>query len=227
MRDGVQRSTKPSSSIRRRIAPTTVRREAEVPLHPLAAQVEPAVAQAERLVHALLVELERQRRRARDDLQAVHLELDLAGREVRVHRVGRARTTSPSARRTNSLRTPCAASAASAACSGFTTSCVEPGVVAQVDEDQPAVVAARVRPPGQGQALPHVLGPRLAAHQVTPLGHFCSTPGTVCVRHARISGLAFIAGGGPGCPGRRPQFARSGSARRDRRLRFATLPCRP
>ena len=32
------------------------------------------------------------------------------------------------------------------------------GVVAQVDEDEPAVVAPRVHPAGDGQALPDVLG---------------------------------------------------------------------
>ena len=56
-----------------------------------AAQVEPAVAEAQRLVDALLVELERKRRRAREDLEPVDLELDLAGREVRVDGLGRPR----------------------------------------------------------------------------------------------------------------------------------------
>ena len=66
------------------------RAERDVPLHPRPAQVEPAVTQAERLVDALLVELERQRRAAGDDLEAVDLHLDLAGREVRVHGLRRA-----------------------------------------------------------------------------------------------------------------------------------------
>ena len=45
----------------------------DVALKALPAQVEPAVAEAERLVDALLVELERQRRTARDDLERVDL----------------------------------------------------------------------------------------------------------------------------------------------------------
>ena len=45
----------------------------EVALQLLAAQVEPAVAEPQRLVDVLLVELERKRRRARDDLELVDL----------------------------------------------------------------------------------------------------------------------------------------------------------
>ena len=56
----------------------------------VAAQVEPAVAEAQRLVDVLLVELERERRRARDDLEPVDLELDLAGRQLRVDALRRA-----------------------------------------------------------------------------------------------------------------------------------------
>ena len=65
-------------------------REAQVALHLLAPHVEPAVTEADRLVDVLLVELERQRRRAREDLERVDLELDLAGRQVRVDGLGRA-----------------------------------------------------------------------------------------------------------------------------------------
>ena len=63
---------------------------ADVPLHLRAPQIEPAVADPQRLVDVLLVELERQRLGARDDLERVHLQLDLAGRQVRVDRVRRA-----------------------------------------------------------------------------------------------------------------------------------------
>src|SRR5205085_11720873 len=44
------------------------RTEAQVPLEAGAAQVDPAVPQAQRLVDAFVVELERQRRAAREDL---------------------------------------------------------------------------------------------------------------------------------------------------------------
>ena len=101
--------------------------EADVALQLVAPQVEPAVAQAQRLVDVLLVELERQRRRARDDLERRRP----GARRSPVGRFGltasgaRA-TTSPSAWRTNSLRISFASSAASGARSGLITSCVIP-----------------------------------------------------------------------------------------------------
>ena len=61
---GVSTSTKPAVSISCRMIEITVRTRPDVSLHPLAPHVEPAVAKAQRLVDVLLVELERQRRRA-------------------------------------------------------------------------------------------------------------------------------------------------------------------
>src|SRR4029077_3243812 len=60
-----------------------LRPQADVALELVAAQVEPAVADAERLVDVLLVELEGQRRARRDDLELVDLKLDRPGRWVR------------------------------------------------------------------------------------------------------------------------------------------------
>ena len=67
-----------------------LRAQPDVSLQLVAPQVEPAVAQAQRLVDALLVELERERRRGGHDLERVHAQLDLPGREVRVHELRRA-----------------------------------------------------------------------------------------------------------------------------------------
>ena len=64
--------------------------QADVALELVAAQVEPAVAHADVLVDALVVELERQRRRAREDLELGRLQLDLARRDRGVHGFGRA-----------------------------------------------------------------------------------------------------------------------------------------
>ena len=58
-RIGVSISRKPPLSIVRLIAETIVLRSRDVALHLRAAQVEPAVAEAQRLVDVLLVELER------------------------------------------------------------------------------------------------------------------------------------------------------------------------
>ena len=77
---GVSMSTKPAASISRRMIETTLARSPDVSLQRVAPEVEPAVADAQGLVDVLLVELERQRRARRDDLELVDLDLDLAGR---------------------------------------------------------------------------------------------------------------------------------------------------
>jgi hypothetical protein len=85
--------------------------KSDVALHLRAAQVEPAMAEAQRLVDVLLVELEGQRRRGRDDLQGVDLKLDLAGGDVRVDRLGaRGGRPLPPLWRTNSFRIACPSS---------------------------------------------------------------------------------------------------------------------
>ena len=86
----------------------------------VAAQVEPAVADPQRLVDALLVELERQRRRAREDLRrSTWISISPVGMFGLTVSGARA-TTSPAAWITNSLRSSRAAAAASAARSGLT-----------------------------------------------------------------------------------------------------------
>src|SRR6266508_1458521 len=144
------------------------RAQAEVALHLRPPQVEPAVAEAQRLVDALLVELEGKRRRAGEDLEPVHLELDLPGRNVGIDRLGRPadnlalrlenELVADRVRRLRRLR--CALR--------IHDELAEARLVAQVDEHETAVVAARVGPAGERQPLPDVLGAHLAAHQVPP-----------------------------------------------------------
>ena len=43
------------------------------------------------------------------------------------------------------------------------------GAIAQVDEDESAVIAARVRPARERQLLADRVGAHFAAHEVTPL----------------------------------------------------------
>ena len=159
---------KSSASIVRLIAAITVCCRPEVVLHALAAQVEPAVPEPQRLVDVLLVELERKRRRAREDAHGVDLELDLAGRQVRVDRLGRAgddlalrlqdelvaNLVRDAGRLGRALRVDHELHLA--------------GVVAQVDEDEAAVVAARVGPARDGQPFADVLGAQFAAVKVAP-----------------------------------------------------------
>ena len=162
-------SRKPASSISRRMIPTICARRRDVPLELLAAQVEPAVAQAQRLVDALLVELERQRRRARDDLEPVDLQLDLARRHRRVDGLRRARDELALA---PGSRTRCAARAPSrprrGARSGLTTSWETPVRSRRSTKTSPPWSRRRATQPASVSRSPDVLGPRLAAHQVAP-----------------------------------------------------------
>ena len=68
--DEVERVHLPANRVDHRVV------EAQVALHPFAAHVELAVAESQHLVDVLLVDLERQRLRARDDRQLVDLDLD-------------------------------------------------------------------------------------------------------------------------------------------------------
>ena len=148
---GVHTSTKPSSSIVAADAGDRGVRHSQVALHPLAAHVEPAVAEPRRLLDAVVADLERQRRRAGDDPQALDLDLDLAGREVRVDRIRRARRDL-AGRLDDEL-----VAELLAAFRLLDDELDLAGVVAQVDEDEPAVIAPGVHPAGDGQPLPDVL----------------------------------------------------------------------
>jgi hypothetical protein len=142
--------------------------EAEVPLHPLGPHVEPAVAEAEGLLDVLLVELERQRGRAGQDPQLVDLHLDLAGRQVRVDELGRARHDFA-----GRLEDELVADLVRDLGRGGRVLRVDdeldlPRVVAEIDEDEPAVVAASVGPAGDRHAAAGVVRPQVAAHHVAP-----------------------------------------------------------
>ena len=162
---GVQTSTKPRSSIDAADRGDRGVVEPEVPLHPLGPHVEPAVAEAEGLVDVLLVELERERRRAREDPQLVDLHLDLAGRQVRVDELRRARHDLA-----GRLEDELVADLVRDLGRGGRVLRVDDEldlarVVAEVDEDEPAVVAARVGPAGDRDAPAGVLRAQLAAHR--------------------------------------------------------------
>ena len=135
----------------RRIAGDRGVRHAQVALHALAAHVQPAVTEARRLLDRVVAHLERQRRRARQDLQALDLDLDLAGREVRVDGVWRARRDLADGLDDELVPELVAAVRL------LEDELDLAGVVAQVDEDEPTVVAPGVHPAGDRQALPDVL----------------------------------------------------------------------
>src|SRR5579885_1504924 len=153
-------------------------REAKVALHPVAAHVEPAVAKAERLVDVLLVELERERRRAGEDAQGVDLELDLARRQVRVHRLGRACDDLALGLQHELVAHLVRGSRGVGRALRVDDELQLARVVAQIDEDEAAVVAARVGPAGHGEPPADVLGARFPAVDVAPAVHRTSVATT-------------------------------------------------
>src|SRR5439155_3427618 len=117
------------------------RAQAQVALEARAAEVDPAVLEAERLVHALLVELEREWRAAREDLQTVDLQLDLAGRQAGVHVLGRARDDLALGAEDELVPDLARSGGGLGAALGVDHKLANAGRVAEVDEDEPAVVA--------------------------------------------------------------------------------------
>src|SRR5262249_40106090 len=124
--------------------------------------------QTQHLVDALLVELEWERLRPRHDPQRSDLELDLAGREVRVDGLRRARDHLAFGLEhelvADVMRT--------GRCLGrglrVDHELELAGVVAQVDEDEPTVVAPRVRPPRDRQVTADVARANFATEDVAP-----------------------------------------------------------
>ncbi len=108
--------------------------------------------------------LERRRHRPAEHLGLVHEHLDLAGRQVLVHRAVR---TMP--HHALEFHDPFRADLLGghegrSRLVRVEDALHETGPVAQVDEDQPAVITAAVHPTGERDPLPHVLVARLAAH---------------------------------------------------------------
>ena len=143
-------------------------RETQVALHPGSAHVEPAVAKPQRLVDALLVELEGKRRRARDDLELVDLELDCARRHRGVDRLLRARDDLAACAQYELVADLLRRLGGRGRALGVDDELCDARVVAQVDEDEAAVIPPGRDPARKRQRLADVLGTRLAAHDVTP-----------------------------------------------------------
>ena len=145
-----------------------LRAEAEVPLQPLAPQVEPAVPDAERLVDVLLVELERERRARREDLQLVDLELDLAGRDVRIHVLRRARRHLAGCAEDELVADVVGRLGRLGRALGVDDELADARRVAQVDEHEPAVVAAARHPARERAPFADEVAVQLARAEVAP-----------------------------------------------------------
>ena len=117
----------------------------------------------------VLVDRERRRRRLGQRLGLGDLELDLAGRELRVDvALLAAHDRRPRAETTCSGRRRSASACASARGLGMEDELDEPGAVAQVDEDQAAVVAPAVHPAGHADGRADVA--RVAARRTRRRG---------------------------------------------------------
>ena len=135
----------------------------------LAAQVEPAVADAQRLVDVLLVELERERRaRARRSPARRPGARPRRSGGSGSRSPGARAATSPSARRTNSLRMSCAALAASGERSGLTTSWPTPVESRRSMKTSPPWSRRRATQPASVCRCPTWSAPKLARAEVAP-----------------------------------------------------------
>ena len=148
--------------------PDHLRAQADVPLELVAAEVEPAIAQAQRLVDVLLVELEGERGRAADDLERIDLQLDLAGRHVRVDGLRRARDELALGAKHELVPDPVRELRRLGRLLGVDHELGDAAAVAEVDEDEPAVVAPARRPAGKDEPLADQGRGRLSAHVGPP-----------------------------------------------------------
>ena len=138
------------------------------------AQVEPAIAEAQRLVDVLLVELERERRARRDHLELVDLELDLARGQVGVDVLRRACGDLPGRAEDELVPDVVRGGGRLGRALGVDDELADPRRVAEVDEDETAVVAAPRDPAGERVALADVLGPELAGSEIAPGHRLCT-----------------------------------------------------
>ena len=165
----------------------------------LAAQVEHAVAQAQHLVdRAVLVDRERRRGRLGEQRRrrATSSSISPVGRFGLTLPASRAHDRAGAPRRRARRAAARRARAPRRADSGWKTSWTMPGAVAQVDEDQPAVVAAAVHPAGDAHGLAPARRPQLAAPGVAvarwPRGGLTSGPCADAAVHRPCRGSTVL-----------------------------------
>ena len=124
---------------------------AQALVHHLATQVEVAILQAHFLAHRL-VELERQRLGAIEQLQLAREHFDLAGAQVRVRRARRPRPHEP-AHPDHELTAQPLGLLEHLGRIGIEHDLQQPLAVPHVDEDDPTVIAATVHPTGNRDLL--------------------------------------------------------------------------
>ena len=134
----------------------------QVFLHRLAPQIEDPMREAHRLGQVFIIQLKRRRDRGIEDFQVMCKHLHLACGEIRIDR-----SLGTPAHRPDHAQAVLAAHALGVG-EGLGPVRIaddldQPLAIAQVDEDDPAVVAAAVRPAVQGDGVPEVRGVDLAA----------------------------------------------------------------
>ena len=140
----------------------TLARKQDVLLHRLPAQIQEAVAKARLLrIVALGVDLERQEIGRRLDHQLVRDQLDLAGRELRIDGLGAPRDHVP--RHGQHALQAHAFGRAEERPLGLEHDLGDAVVIAQIDEQQLAVVALAVHPAREAHLLADLRGAKLAA----------------------------------------------------------------
>ena len=142
--------------------------EPDVALEALAPEVEPAVADPQRLVDVLVVELERERRAGGDDLEPFDLELDLARRQARVDVLRCTGCNLALGLEDELVADVVRRGGRFGSVLGVDDELADARRVAEVDEDEAAMVAALGHPAGKRVALTDVLGPGLPRSKVSP-----------------------------------------------------------
>src|SRR4029079_15483634 len=126
------------------------------------------------------------------------LDLDLACREVRVDVLERAPGHLAASAQDELVADLVAELRGLGRVLGVEDELADAGAVAQVDEDEAAVVAAAVGPAGHGQRLPDVVGPKLAAHEVAPLAHASRHTSMRCLDVSRTTRATLFVSVGSG-----------------------------
>src|SRR5207302_682697 len=130
------------------------------------------------VVDVLVVELERERRRRGEDRQRVDLDLDLARGQIRIDELGRARDDLPLGLDHELVAQVVGLLRRLSSALRIHDELDDPGLIAEVDEDEAAVIAARVDPAGDRDTAADVVLAELARVRVAP-GHATSSSSSV------------------------------------------------
>ena len=143
--------------------------DGEVAVHGRPSEVEIPVRQPRQLVDlGVVLDGERQRPGLVEDADVAHLDLDLAGGQLGVLRAGRAAADDPANREHEFAADGLGPGVSVGTAARIEDTLREPGAVAQVDEDEAAMIAPAMRPSHQRHRLPSVTAAQDAARVRAP-----------------------------------------------------------